>query len=56
MRDYIQSMKSGLALKYVFAYISNCPRLTERQFFSVQDEGLENQNTLKKKLYTLKQG
>ena len=46
----------GISVKYVFAYISNCPRLTERQFFSVHNEGLENQTTLKEKLYTLKQG
>ena len=43
-------------MKYVFAYISNCSRLTELHFFSVKDKASENKNTLKEKLNTLKQG
>ena len=43
-------------MKYVFAYISNCSRLTELRFSSVKDKRSEKKYTLKEKLYILKQG
>ena len=57
MRDCIQSIQTGSMVKtYVCVYLELPKADRVSVFIYVIDEGLKNQNTLKEKRYTLKQG
>ena len=56
MRDCIQSIQTGSMFKTYFCLYLELPKADRVSVFSIIDEGLDNQNTLKEKLYTLKQG